>query len=183
MGMVFCPECNRQVSQYAISCPNCSFPIKEFMENNSLTDLDKIWICPKCAHYEYKEHHLKCDRCNCNITMKQTDLIADETFFRKEFMIWKNDGKHYEDIIARQYGDNTFDQDFSDKRRNENRIRNAKESSDIKPSTPQVTCPYCKSTNTNKISTTKRTGSILGLGILSKKIGKQWHCDNCKSDF
>lgn len=47
----------------------------------------------------------------------------------------------------------------------------------------QVTCPYCNSTNTKKISTASRAGSILGFGILSKKIGKQWHCNNCGSDF
>lgn len=48
---------------------------------------------------------------------------------------------------------------------------------------PQITCPYCNSTNTKKLSTASRAGSILGFGILSKKIGKQWHCNNCGSDF
>ena len=48
---------------------------------------------------------------------------------------------------------------------------------------PQIICPYCNSTNTKKISTASRAGSILGFGILSKKIGKQWHCNNCGSDF
>lgn len=51
------------------------------------------------------------------------------------------------------------------------------------PPKPQITCPYCNSTNTKKISTASRAGSILGFGILSKKIGKQWHCNNCGSDF
>lgn len=51
------------------------------------------------------------------------------------------------------------------------------------PPKPQITCPYCNSTNTKKISTVSRAGSILGFGILSKKIGKQWHCNNCGSDF
>ncbi|MBC5688230.1 hypothetical protein H8S37_04710 [Mediterraneibacter sp. NSJ-55] len=44
-------------------------------------------------------------------------------------------------------------------------------------------CPYCNSTNIKKISATNRAASIIGFGILSKKIGKQWHCNNCKSDF
>ena len=47
----------------------------------------------------------------------------------------------------------------------------------------QVHCPYCNSTNVNKISGTKKAMSIIGFGILSNKIGKQWHCNNCKSDF
>ena len=49
--------------------------------------------------------------------------------------------------------------------------------------TNQVHCPYCNSTNVNKISGTKKAISIIGFGILSNKIGKQWHCNNCKSDF
>lgn len=47
----------------------------------------------------------------------------------------------------------------------------------------QVHCPYCNSTNVNRISSTKKVMSIIGFGILSNKIGKQWHCNNCKSDF
>lgn len=47
----------------------------------------------------------------------------------------------------------------------------------------QVTCPYCKSTNAKKISAVSRAGSILGFGLFSKKLGKQWHCNNCNSDF
>ena len=46
-----------------------------------------------------------------------------------------------------------------------------------------VHCPYCNSTNVNRISSTKKAMSIIGFGILSNKIGKQWHCNNCKSDF
>ena len=54
-----------------------------------------------------------------------------------------------------------------------------------KPKQPsnQVHCPYCNSTNVNRISSTKKAMSIIGFGILSNKIGKQWHCNNCKSDF
>lgn len=48
---------------------------------------------------------------------------------------------------------------------------------------PHVTCPYCKSTNTEKISTVSRAVSVSLVGAASGKIGKQWHCNNCKSDF
>lgn len=53
-----------------------------------------------------------------------------------------------------------------------------KEKESLKPK-----CPICNSTNVEKLSFTKKAISICGLGILSNKIGKQWHCDNCKSDF
>ena len=51
------------------------------------------------------------------------------------------------------------------------------------PFKPTVKCPYCGSTNTKKISTLSRMGSFATLGFAGKKIGKQWHCNNCKSDF
>lgn len=44
-------------------------------------------------------------------------------------------------------------------------------------------CPYCHSRKTKKISGTSRTISALTFGFASKKIGKQWHCNNCDSYF
>lgn len=48
---------------------------------------------------------------------------------------------------------------------------------------PHVPCPYCKSTNTEKISTLNRAVSISIVGAASSKLGKQWHCKNCNSNF
>lgn len=48
---------------------------------------------------------------------------------------------------------------------------------------PHVPCPYCKSTNTEKISTVSRAVSVSLVGAASGKIGKQWHCKNCGSNF
>ena len=52
-----------------------------------------------------------------------------------------------------------------------------------KPSEPKITCPYCKSTNTKKIGVISRSVSIGLFGLGSKKINRQWHCNNCDSDF
>lgn len=50
--------------------------------------------------------------------------------------------------------------------------------------TPIVKCPHCHSTNTKKISTTSKVGSVALFGIFAVgKVSKQWHCNNCKSDF
>lgn len=48
---------------------------------------------------------------------------------------------------------------------------------------PVITCPYCKSTDTQKISGLSKVGSVALFGIFSQKVKKQWHCNNCKSDF
>ena len=47
----------------------------------------------------------------------------------------------------------------------------------------KVTCPYCNSSNVTKISTVDRVVSTGLFGLASSKVGKQWHCNSCKSDF
>lgn len=47
----------------------------------------------------------------------------------------------------------------------------------------KVHCPYCNSTRCRKISTISKAGSVALFGIFSQKVKKQWHCDNCGSDF
>ena len=46
-----------------------------------------------------------------------------------------------------------------------------------------VNCPYCNSTETKKITSTSRLLSMGIWGLASGKVGKQWHCNSCKSDF
>lgn len=54
----------------------------------------------------------------------------------------------------------------------------------IQPTTTTITCPYCKSTNTKKISGLSKAGSVALWGIFALgKTTKQFHCNNCKADF
>ena len=46
-----------------------------------------------------------------------------------------------------------------------------------------VSCPYCKSTNTQKITSTEKVVNIALFGIFGNKRKHQWHCKDCKSDF
>ena len=47
-----------------------------------------------------------------------------------------------------------------------------------------VKCLYCQSTNTKKISNVSKAGSVAVFGVFAAgKVSKQWHCNNCKSDF
>ncbi|MGI6071263.1 MAG: hypothetical protein ACOYBE_12705 [Blautia sp.] len=47
----------------------------------------------------------------------------------------------------------------------------------------RMRCPVCGSTSIAKISKTSRIVSTAMVGIASSKIGKQWHCNSCKTDF
>ena len=46
-----------------------------------------------------------------------------------------------------------------------------------------ITCPYCQSTNCSKIGILSRKMSFGLFGFGSSKLGKQWHCNSCKSNF
>ena len=46
-----------------------------------------------------------------------------------------------------------------------------------------VSCPYCKSTNTQKITSAEKVVNIALFGIFGNKRKHQWHCKDCKSDF
>ena len=48
---------------------------------------------------------------------------------------------------------------------------------------PIITCPYCKSTNTLRITSTEKAINIALFGVFGNKRKKQWHCNNCNSDF
>ena len=49
---------------------------------------------------------------------------------------------------------------------------------------PVIECPYCHSTNTNKISGISKAGSVALFGVFAMgKVSKQWHCNSCKSEF
>jgi hypothetical protein len=47
----------------------------------------------------------------------------------------------------------------------------------------KVHCPYCNSTNCKKISGVSKATSVAMFGIFLQKVKKQWHCNNCRSDF
>lgn len=48
----------------------------------------------------------------------------------------------------------------------------------------QIRCPYCKSTNIKKITGLSKAGSVALWGIFAAgKVSKNYHCNNCHSDF
>ena len=44
-------------------------------------------------------------------------------------------------------------------------------------------CPTCGSINIKKITGLSKVGSVALWGVLSRKVHKQWHCNNCGSEW
>lgn len=68
---------------------------------------------------------------------------------------------------------------------NSNRIRKQKDH-DMRRlgSAIVVACPYCHSTDTKKITMTKKAIKTILWGFAAAgTVTKEWHCNNCGSDF
>lgn len=91
----------------------------------------------------------------------------------------------FEDVI--KFNNNEIPADYNEcleRMRARNRAEaNAIRANSGKP-TNSIKCPYCKSTNTTKISNAKKAVAVGLFGIFGmSKASKQWHCNSCKSDF
>lgn len=93
-------------------------------------------------------------------------IIRPYTFF-KEFD--QNLFNHRDEILAKQSAE------FNAKMEHGRTVLEEKSKS------PK--CTYCGSTNIRKIGLLNRAISTELWGLGSKKIGKQFHCNNCGADF
>ena len=118
----------------------------------------------------------ECPECLCPLNKENISTIpdggwvkavsTDENFMKAMTELYENDPIEYQLKIS-QFKANLKQQ-----------VSNKKVEEDNK-----VHCPYCNSTNVNKISGLSKAGSIAMFGIFSRKAHKQWHCNNCGSDF
>ena len=186
MGVIHCPECQKEVSEYAQTCPHCGFAVKDFMEEHNLIDVDnKVIVCPKCARTRYgfklgDSLYVKCKYCGA-IVCEVTDEDLNEAFHT--YVNSTNEQKEEIKInYAKKYGNNQFDINAYNKRNEEvsESIRqhlSKHNSSTQSQNIPK--CPTCGSTNIEKISGSKRwfTTGLFGLG--SSDVGKTMHCKSC----
>lgn len=171
------------------------------------------WLCKEILGYTEEEVEIFTQkRFGCiivkNLTLEQAQTITEifidndihiylEDQRTDEGLYWKPDlgielvhhppKSHYcdEPLVSR---DHLVDPSTQHELEYQERIRKAQSQKAMqeiertkRPSTAE--CPYCHSTNTKKISGTSRMASVGFWGLLSGKIGKQWHCNNCRSDF
>ena len=186
MSEILCPECSKIkykfISSYAKECPDCGFPMADFLKSHGLNDFDKVWICTKCGEC-YDTNDFKQPICEyCDQPLIQIDVQNEDNKKLSGEEYYLNSIK-----LAKQYGNNFSEESYEYRRakirKRINKFLSSSGSTQTAKLTSSVTCPYCKSTNTKKISAVSRAGSIGLFGIFSKKIGKEWHCNKCGSDF
>ena len=184
MTLIYCPECRTVNSQYANACTKCGFPIEKFLQENNFTDLNKIYACPKCAMiYRGSDFQIGAFEPICrHCKVPFIEIPVDINEFNEEYYKnWKSEEFHQKIIsLVKTYGNNQFSQEALQNRnaainRRANEYLQKQKSKDL--NVPK--CPTCGSTNIRKIGTGERAASVIGFGILSRKINKTWKCNNC----
>lgn len=162
MAIILCSECKSKISSKANTCPNCGCPviIKESMKICKINGIE----------YDFTNFYNRIIIAKQNNGLwsdKDVILVTQEirklTGLAKTFQLCQIIAET--EAVPNEYNGESMEE------------LNAKQRA-IQTSKPK--CPMCGSTNISKISTLSRASSIVGFGILSKKIGKQWKCNNPK---
>lgn len=191
MALIICPECGKKVSQYAKICLECGFPIQDFMKENNLIDLKKIFICPKCGTFsggfgeESDPVRLKCKF--CKIPLIQTDVTGDESLNNLAKCIDDGNPLTYYERLADEVGGHQLSEEACRYRAEQcHQSFTAWVSGEDKAPQPTnlPTCPICGSTNLTKLSNVGKAAKVGFFGIFGAgDLGKTWKCKNCGSKF
>lgn len=181
MGLIICPECNSEVSQYTETCVNCGLPIKDFLKEHAINDIEKVFVCPKCAnvYFGYKKEctplHVKCEYCN-NIVI-ETNEDPDELF---KLRIYKTTKKDFEDKsiqMAKKYGNNQFEEVAYNDRLIQLRQKIQNNRQDSSNRLQQQIIPKCPKCGSTAITAGQRGYSLLTGFLGSNKTVNR--CANC----
>lgn len=190
MALINCPECNKEISDKAASCPNCGFPIQEI--NKPKFSPTGMNICPKCGTTNGKffdwDNYVadKCPYCKTEMLDCHTSTDEYENMSVDEQWLWRQEMYNKYVKNSPEFDESLFSKTFQEretKYEEEKEKQNNRSSIPTKPSEPKITCPYCHRTNTYRISSMAKAANIAMFGIFGNKRKYQWHCNNCNSDF
>lgn len=157
MALIICPECGKEVSDKSEVCIHCGFPLV-----NTKCDINGIV-------YDFK------DELPIALLEKTDDYVSAIGKIRGKTSLTLVDADDLVDIIREI---KAIPPTFTPKYPLEDREK-LYGCSKVK----NVECLYCHSTNVKKIGLLNRAISTELWGLGSKKIGKQFHCNNCGADF
>lgn len=158
MALIVCPECGKEVSDKSEACIHCGYPLI-----NTKCNINGIV-------YDFKEE------LPIALLEKTEDYVSAIGKIRKKTSLTLMDADDLVDIIREI---KAIPETFTPKYPLEDREKLYGDSRG-----KSVECPYCHSKNIKKISGLSKAGSVALFGIFAVgKAGKQWHCNNCNSDF
>lgn len=189
MSLITCPECGREnVSDSAISCPNCGFNIKEYYCSQAdiqAKEAEKIRqeearksMEAKIAKYHEEQKRIK---------QEESTQIKNESEYKYVFMCPQCQEKRLYDVknpYACMCTKCLCKMVYIGDKDSVNIQSNVVTSKNIKSDINVPKCPICQSTNLSKITVTKKAMKIAAFGIFGMSDnGKTWKCNNCGSKF
>ena len=146
--------------------------------------------CPECKH-NFSDEFDECVYCGSELlegTIEIEDNENDKPIYEMSDMEILEKYSDYRKRIEEQTGHQMTDAEFlcgirEARRDSLSHKANTylKDNQENSINIPKF--PICQSTNIERISVVSKAGSVALLGIFSQKVKKQWHCNNCKSDF
>lgn len=144
-----------------------------------------MYICPRCGQdmYFWENERFICYRCEYEPMIKTNFTAGDSNNAfdigqEAEFLKMVRERYAFQsDVFDKDLYQKMVDEEYSDMMKLEaSKKRREQLSQQIQP---QIVCPTCGSANVAKIGTGERMMSIIGFGILSKKINKTFKCKDC----
>lgn len=158
MALIICPECGREISDKCEICIHCGFPLV-----NTKCNINGIV-------YDFK------DELPIALLKNVDDYMPVYGKIRRKTSLTLADAGDLIDIIRET---KAIPPTFTPKYALENREELYGDSK-----VKNIECPYCHSTNTKKITNTSKAVHTAIFGIFSMgRNSKQFHCNNCRSDF
>ena len=156
MALITCPECGMDISDKSSVCIHCGYPLINYICN-----INGI------------EYNLK-EELTLSLVDSDDWIKAIGSLRKKTSLTFVDATDLIETIRKNKKIPSSFITKYpleDRKELDENKLK-------------VIQCPYCKSTDTKKISSMSKAGAMALFGVFALgKTGKQWHCNNCESDF
>lgn len=141
--------------------------------------------CPECG----KEISDKSDKCiHCGFPLRNTPFLQENIngkYYDINFLTDKNISQAKKITMLREL--TNYEMDLMDAKKlvlKYHPTQQQESSKKVEEDNNTPHCPYCNSTNIKKITTGSKVAHTALFGIFSmSRNSKQWHCNNCKSDF
>lgn len=149
-----------------INCPECNKEVSDKAEicpncGFKINTLRQGVYCPKCLECETKTNIEICPYCHTKFKDSVYGTFEDVHNYTKNHPELKRSPEFSYDAYSKRINYVPYEY----------------------PTSNVPKCPTCGSTDLSKVSSISKVGSVLMFGLLSQKVKKTWHCNNCKYEW
>lgn len=164
--------------------------------------MSKLMYCEKCGNLFYSLLSKKCNHCKNKMKILPEKFKYKYHIFVEDWsqISYEERLQRKDEFVMEELADNPLFSIDEYKKQVQKHIesierikeydkqqilkRQAKNLERMQKENISISCPYCKSTNTSKITVASKALHTAAFGVYSmSRNSKEWHCNNCKSDF